>query len=273
MTTQTETSNKPLMVKLAIVMSHIERVAKTGTNKFFNYEFASYDDFADMVRTALAEAGVAFLPSMTSIVREPVTTGKGAASTLTIVNYDFTFADGTEEKTYHWQGEAIDNSDKGLGKATTAAIKTFLKATFLISTGEKEPDEDGEVIEERHDGGKITNLGTPKGRAVKGYSLSELKQQASFLYEGNDFELNASLQKHTTGDNPLIGDSDSLALALSKLVAYKAQQKFGMSKDDIAAALEMTYSDWLKLHNGSGHEDAWDVFKIAHESKSATPKA
>jgi hypothetical protein len=274
MSTKTETAITPemnLTMKLALVMSKIERVAKTGKNNFFNYEFASYDDFADMVRVALAEAGVAFLPSMTTIERTTVTIQNNKTSTLTVVNYDFTFADGCSERTYHWQGEAIDNSDKGLGKATTAAIKTFLKATFLISTGEKEPDEDGEIIEERGDG-KISTLGTPKGRAVKVYTIDGIREQVGFLY-ANDFEFDNSIKKHTSGDSPLILDNDNSTVAASKLVAYKAQQKFGMSKDDIAAALEMTYGDWLRLHNGSGHQEAWNIFQAGHDGKVATPKA
>src|SRR5258708_28850450 len=52
-----------LAQKLARVMGMVSRVPKNGRNTFHNYDYATEGDVADCVREALAEGGVAVIPS------------------------------------------------------------------------------------------------------------------------------------------------------------------------------------------------------------------
>lgn len=129
-------SGGPVSAKLARVMAHVKRLKKSGHNKHFGYEFATDADVSDLVRGALAEEGVAFLPSMVGYERS----GKSI-----VCEWAMRFVDGETGDTVEaqWFSEAMDSQDKGLNKAATAAVKYYLLKTFLISTGD-EPDTDAD---------------------------------------------------------------------------------------------------------------------------------
>jgi hypothetical protein len=71
-----------------------------------------------------------------------VTARSGTKGSRVIVEVDFTFTDGLESFTIDgWRGEAIDYSDKAYGKAYTNAIKTFIRAQWLLPADD---DTDGD---------------------------------------------------------------------------------------------------------------------------------
>lgn len=145
-----------LYKKLARVMGQLDRLPKTGHNKHFDYKFATDADVSDAIRGKLAEEGIAFYAEMVTSNQEPVTreTKYGVKTTIhTIAHFAFTFADADTGATVTttWSGESMDEQDKGLNKAATAALKYFLLKTFMLSTGDPKDDPDtdadlGEVV-------------------------------------------------------------------------------------------------------------------------------
>lgn len=140
-----------LYAKLARVMGKVNRIAKSGTNTHFNYKFATAPDIYDVIRTAMAEENVAFIPTMLEVKPEVVTLtndyqGKVSSKQVikTRITFEFTFACGETGavKTCIWESATEDTQDTSIGKAVTYAVKSFLIATFLISTGDIADDLD-----------------------------------------------------------------------------------------------------------------------------------
>jgi len=124
--------------KMAQAMRSIARIPKRGHNDYFNYDFVLDADVLDAVRRAMAEVDLALFVSLDSHERH---------ENRTIAAFTLTFADGDTGATQivHWSGEAADKGDKGLSKAATSAVKYCLLKTFLISTGDEDPDASGET--------------------------------------------------------------------------------------------------------------------------------
>lgn len=132
-------THKTLAAKLAEVYLEVQRVPKTGKHPQ-GWTFASEGDVADMIRRALGERGIILRAEIEQHETEALgETRNGAKITRHTVKMNFTLTDGESLILSPWYGQADDMSDKGLPKAITAARKTFLLSTFLISTGD-EPD-------------------------------------------------------------------------------------------------------------------------------------
>jgi len=126
--------NASLYKKMSGVMGRLDRIPKRGINQHFKYAYVTDADVLEGVRKAMAEEGLAFFVNTVDIEQD------GNRTTGT---YDVTFADGETGAalTVTWIGEALDAQDKGMSKALTGAIKYGLMKTFLISTGDTDPDE------------------------------------------------------------------------------------------------------------------------------------
>lgn len=140
---------KPLGLysKMALIMGTIKGIGKKGKNQHFNYEFARAEDVTNVIRLKLSEHGIAFFASIVDVKQTATEkkTKSGVPYMKTLATFAFTFVDGEtqQERTSTWTGEADDESDKGVNKASTAAEKYFLLKTFLIHTGDQ-PDADSE---------------------------------------------------------------------------------------------------------------------------------
>ena len=126
-----------LYKKMAAVMASLQRIPKRGYNSHFKYEYVTDSDVMDAVRLAMGAAGLGFFNNLIDMEQD---------SKRTLVTVDATFADGDTgaTMTVTWVGEALDTQDKGINKALTGAVKYGLLKTFLISTGEDDPDSDGD---------------------------------------------------------------------------------------------------------------------------------
>lgn len=136
-----------LYTRLARVMGRAKRIQKRGRNSHFDYSFATQDDVYDFVRGAMAAEGVAFLPRIVSIEDVEFETARGTR-TKTRVTFEFSFCDGETGycEASRWVGEAMDDQDKSISKASANAEKYFLLRTFVLSTGDdQDPDASGEV--------------------------------------------------------------------------------------------------------------------------------
>jgi hypothetical protein len=131
-----------LVRKLAAVLGAITRIPKRGWNDHFKYNFATEQDISDALRHLLAEAGVFVFSSIESIDRrENVVNGKTKILTEVRTLHTFIDADSGERFAVKGAGDGEDNSDKGIYKAFTGAMKYFLMKNFLISTGD-DPEND-----------------------------------------------------------------------------------------------------------------------------------
>lgn len=131
-------SETALYGKIVKVVQAVEGVAKAGHNDHFNYDYTTAEDILRAIRGPLAEQNVALMPSLSAIEERQYRTSKGNESIITTVHVDFTFADGETGEMFKcsWAGQGDDPADKGLGKAYTNCIKTFLRETFLLPQGD-----------------------------------------------------------------------------------------------------------------------------------------
>ena len=132
-----------LYAKLAEVAKAVEGVEKDGRNNFHNYDYTTAEAMLRAIRRPLLDQGVVLLTRRTGIDERDFTTEKGKTSTITTVDLDFAFVDTAtgERETLAWSGRGDDPVDKGLGKAYTNAVKTFLREQFLLPMGD-DPEAD-----------------------------------------------------------------------------------------------------------------------------------
>lgn len=132
-----------LAAKLATIVGKVGEVAKKGRNEHFKYDYVTAEDMLKEVRGPLADQKVALMPSVASIEERAYKTSGGKESIVTTVFLDFTFVDGDTGEMWRsrWAGQGDDPADKGLAKAYTNAIKTFLREQFLIPQGD-DPEAD-----------------------------------------------------------------------------------------------------------------------------------
>lgn len=133
-------SQAKLFAKIAVVMGQVRTLERTGRNQFDKYDYVTADAIATRIGSALAQNGVAFLPSIVGVESSEYTTQKGASNFRTVVHMQMTFACTETGATYTslWSGEAIDRSDKSISKAAVSAVKYFLLKTFLLAGGDEE---------------------------------------------------------------------------------------------------------------------------------------
>ncbi|MGH2869320.1 MAG: ERF family protein [Solirubrobacteraceae bacterium] len=170
-----------LYSKLAQVVGEVGYVAKDGKNDFQNYRYTSAEALLAAIRGPLSSRGVILMPSLVDIGEREYTTSKGKASIITTARVRFTFVDGESGETHacEWAGQGDDPADKGLGKAYTNAIKTFLREQFLIPTGD-DPEADSSTdsrAADRSPGPKLATAADVKEmtKAADGLSTESVK--------------------------------------------------------------------------------------------------
>ena len=129
-----EKSNKEqgsIHAKMVAVMGEVNRLPKNGYNSFHKYKYATSEDVADCVRSAMAKHGLAFLPSVDEVTRD---------KDITRMCMTMRFLDSETGQILEspWVAEAGDKGDKGINKCITAGVKYFLLKTFIISSGDEE---------------------------------------------------------------------------------------------------------------------------------------
>jgi ERF superfamily len=160
-----------IYAKMAAVMADIKGVPKAGWNEQQRFAFRSIDDTVEIVHNALVKHGVAILPNVLNVDRSSYETSKGSKMNVATVTVEYTFqaSDGSFVLT-SMIGEAADSGDKALSKALSMALKYVLFQTFMIPTGD--PDPDGETVPEQaidenaltgEDKSRIAALGSEAG--------------------------------------------------------------------------------------------------------------
>lgn len=146
------TDARTLHAKLADITAETGWIGKDGHNTFQNYDYMSAEAVLAAIRKPLSVRKIALMPSVTAISEREYQTSKGKASVITTAHVSFEFVDGESGETHvcPWAGAGDDPGDKGLGKAYTNAVKTFLRTQFLIPQG-NDPEGDTDADERSRD--------------------------------------------------------------------------------------------------------------------------
>jgi hypothetical protein len=140
-------SHTSLYGKLAAVSGAIAAVEKDNKNKDQGYRYASPASVMSAVKPLLAEHKLAIVPHLVNF--EEIDSGQRASSgkpfVINRVSMHYHILDGEtgDELVVPWQGQAGTYADdKGLAKAQTIALRTFLIQLFQIPTEDPENDPD-----------------------------------------------------------------------------------------------------------------------------------
>jgi len=132
---------KEILEAVAKATAAIGKVAKADLNKFDNYQFASIDNFLAAVNGPLAECGLVVVTQELSVAK---TTGKNDKPWL---SFEFGFT------LHHISGESLPEirrhvavpwtGSQSYGSAQSYALKQYLRAQFLVATGDKDDPDHG----------------------------------------------------------------------------------------------------------------------------------
>lgn len=132
-----------LYAKIAAVAGSVEAAEKDGRNKQQGYRYATLASILAVVKPALAAQQLAIVPHLVGF--EEIATGtassSGAPFTINRVSMHYHVVDGQtgESVIVPWQAQSgTYGDDKGLAKAQTIALRTFLVNLFQIPTEDED---------------------------------------------------------------------------------------------------------------------------------------
>lgn len=179
-------SESKLYRKLAEVVAEVGYVAKDGKNEFQNYKYTSAEALLAAIRGPLSARQVVVMPSLSALSEREYQTSKGKASVITTAHVRFTLVDGEtgEKHECEWAGQGDDPADKGLGKAYTNAIKTFLREQFLIPQGD-DPEADSTTDKRAVDRAPAKSQTAGNGSAPRRLNEDERQRVLSAIEAAN----------------------------------------------------------------------------------------
>ena len=130
------------------VMLKVGAIAKTGLNKFQNYNFRGIDDVYNSLNAPMAAEGIFSTSEILESKFEVGATKSGTVQQHVWLRMKYTFwaADGSSVST-ETVGEAEDTSDKASNKAMAVAHKYALLQIFAIPTVDpKDPEVDSPAV-------------------------------------------------------------------------------------------------------------------------------
>ena len=124
-------------------MQECSHIAKSGTNAYHGYKYATSSDVMQKVNSAFTKFGIASFVSPSLISLQDVTTIKGNVEHLATVEVEIRLVDkdSGEEAILKGLGNGQDSGDKAVAKALTSAMKYAYMMSLAISTGD-DPEAD-----------------------------------------------------------------------------------------------------------------------------------
>lgn len=122
--------HKNIYQRINQVMSEVESVQKESKKVNNQYTFVSHDAVAAALHKPMVRAGIAMIPTIASLEQD---------GNRTVAKMDISFVniDNPDDKvTVNYVGYGIDQSDKGIGKAVSYAVKYALLKVFCLETGD-----------------------------------------------------------------------------------------------------------------------------------------
>jgi hypothetical protein len=150
--------------KLVAAALDIDSIAKSGYNQAQHYAFATAETLISDIRGPLLSRGVLVLAGEHETDERPRETRGGGQTSITTVHLEFTFLDVETGETLalRWLGRGEDPMDKGVGKALTNALKTFLRQQLLLPWGQDDPEAD-EGSDQRANGDTVNLIAEARG--------------------------------------------------------------------------------------------------------------
>ncbi len=140
--------NISLYQKLFKAMSEIETIKKSGFNKHQGYQYSTEADLIEATKEAIVNNRILVLTSTETKdvmkLNKADKNGGTKETLLTIVNTKHTFVDIDTGASFEVSstGTGWDDTDKGVFKAITGAMKYFMSKNFLVAS-EDDPEADG----------------------------------------------------------------------------------------------------------------------------------
>lgn len=136
--------------RMNLVMKKVDYIKKRVKKDGMKYNFVSHDDVSSLLHDPLAENGIMMIPTIDNYKIEWAKSFKTDYNTKArqeieekthVLNMTVHFVniDKPEDRiTVTGCGYAIDNEDKGYGKAMSYALKYVLLKTFLLESGDED---------------------------------------------------------------------------------------------------------------------------------------
>lgn len=140
----------PIHVALANVARRVSAVGKTGQvdPKMGGYKFRKYDDIVDAIHDAMAEEGIIPMWCHLSEPRHEQWSDK-MHRYVAHVQFRFIGPAGDSLETIAWC-EALDNGDKGLGKAISYGLKDLLTRMLTLPFNDASVDTETTIPDPAH---------------------------------------------------------------------------------------------------------------------------
>ena len=150
------------------------------------YQYVSSSQTVSAVRDLLNEHGIFLKTEMLEQQLTEFKTAKGALQFMTVIKMRFTWinAENPEEQIVTlWEGQGVDNGEKGIGKAATYAEKYFILKTFNIPTDKDDPDAYQAKVEESKPEPKATQTQIDVLKGIAGAIAEKVGKEPSVVYE------------------------------------------------------------------------------------------
>ena len=150
------------------------------------YQYVSSSQTVSAVRDLLDEHGILLKTEILGQELKEFHTAKGALQFMTTVHMRFTWinAENPEEQIVSlWEGQGVDNGEKGIGKAATYAEKYFILKTFNIPTDKDDPDAYQAKVEESKPEPKATQTQIDVLKGIAGAIAEKVGKEPSVVYE------------------------------------------------------------------------------------------
>ena len=150
------------------------------------YQYVSSSQTVSAVRDLLDEHGIFLKTEMLDQTLTEFKTAKGALQFMTAIKMRFTWinAENSEEQIVTlWEGQGVDNGEKGIGKAATYAEKYFILKTFNIPTDKDDPDAYQAKVEESKPEPKATQTQIDVLKGIAEAIAEKVGKEPSVVYE------------------------------------------------------------------------------------------
>lgn len=135
--------------KLADCYDLCGSLPERGYNEHFKYHYVLAEDLYKEARKAFHKVGLVIVPLLHQYCEEMIPAKYDSIKRKVVQPITFMVTDAETGYTLAcpWHSEAMDNEDKGTGKALTSALKYFVKTLLMVPTGD-DPDREGAVEED-----------------------------------------------------------------------------------------------------------------------------
>ena len=150
------------------------------------YQYVSSSQTVSAVRDLLNKHGIFLKTEMLDQTLTEFKTAKGALQFMTAIKMRFTWinAENPEEQIVTlWEGQGVDNGEKGIGKAATYAEKYFILKTFNIPTDKDDPDAYQAKVEESKPEPNATQTQIDVLKGIAEAIAEKVGKEPSVVYE------------------------------------------------------------------------------------------